>query len=254
MFVNGRVFDLNDIAKDGWGAVVGLVVHLWIVHEGRTLGPEPLRPRRLADLLASTRAAFVLTLVFALLLLLVSSLLSDPGYLGWAMAVVAGLYVVFVAALRASSWRAGRWAVATLAALLVVGLGAARAAWPSDQTVRVERGLTLIRGFPVPLFDVLLLPGGGWRPMDKRHHFNPDDRRFLLSRRADVLVLATGFDGSGGGGFAPPGARVSHFKYNPYTERPLQVIAMPTPDAIDVYNRLRREGKDQILLVVHHAL
>jgi len=254
MFINGRVFDPNDIAKDCWGAVIGLTAHLWLVHEGRTLGTGPVRVPRVRDLLTSARAVYALAFALALLLLLVTSLLSDPGYLGWALGVVAALFLVFAAALHVSQWRAGRWALGVAAILLVTGFAVARASWPSDQPVRVTPGITFVRGFPVPLFDVMLMPGGGWRPMDKRHHFNPDDRRFLLSRRADVLVLATGYDGSGGGGFASPGSRVSRLKYNPYTERPLQVIAMPTGEAVDVYNRLRKEGKDGVLLVVHHAL
>ena len=109
-------------------------------------------------------------------------------------------------------------------------------------------GLTTYRGVPLPFFDLMIYPGGAFRPIDKKHYFNNRDRTFLDRKEADILLIGTGYRELGGQGFPHP--KGSRFVYNPITTRGCQVILLGSADACVYYNRLRKAGK-RVLFVLH---
>ena len=103
-------------------------------------------------------------------------------------------------------------------------------------------------GVPVPLFDVMVHPDGSLRIVDKKHDFTSRDFDFFLSRRPDIIVIGRGFRGKGGNGV--PGEGPVRFLYNPHIRKGTQVLVLPTPEAVQRSNQLRREKK-RVLVVLH---
>ena len=64
------------------------------------------------------------------------------------------------------------------------------------------------------------------------------------------IVIGSGADGLGGRGFIKESAH--QFIYNPHTQRGTQVIILKTPEACQVFNRLKRERKN-VLFVLHNT-
>lgn len=230
--VNHRVFDTSDIAKDAWGACTGMTVLLIAAR------PTERAPLSLASLLA-----------ISLIFLMISSLLSDPGHT-WLVAVLtlaSGAFVVGL--LQAGRVRWVRRGLLGLALAGAVALAISHAVHRGSGIVAHGYGLTVVEGVPIPLFDVLLKPDGGFRPVDKKHYFTARDRGFLLREFApDVLLIGAGYSGQGGAGF--PVRRGSAFVFNPHTGRGTQVVVLDSEAACDAYDRLRAEGK-RVLFVLH---
>jgi hypothetical protein len=93
---------------------------------------------------------------------------------------------------------------------------------------------------PLAGFDYLVHPDGRFRPVDKKHAFNTRDFSRLLDLGEDILLLGTGSQGKGGIGL-PEDAKVQFVKHA-REERGIQVIALPTPLACQVFDRLKEEG------------
>ena len=103
-------------------------------------------------------------------------------------------------------------------------------------------------GVPVVFFDVLVFPDGSFRPVDKKHYFNTRDHTFFLKRKPDILLIGSGYEGRGGKGFFD--TTPNQFIYNPYIRQGTQLIILPTPDACELFNRMKRAQKN-VLFVIH---
>jgi hypothetical protein len=117
-----------------------------------------------------------------------------------------------------------------------------------DGIGRHQYGLTVCQGIPVPFFDVLVFPDGRFRPVDKKHYFNPRDRIFIDKQRVDIVLIGNGYRGLGGMGFPHP--KGSRFLYNAQTGRGTQVIIETSGEACAHYNHLKEQGK-RVLLILH---
>lgn len=251
MQLSSRVFDLCDIGKDLWGALMGIVLIYFFTTDSKTLAGEwkQIRQRHLRDYFRRRAGLLLLMFVFALLLLSVSSLLTEREYSGYVAGFTLGGFAIFLLLLHLSRLRLVKFA---LAATLVGGLLAQTYLFAThDTTARVQLGknLTVYKGIPIPFFDLLIYPGGGFRLVDKKRFFNLRDQNFLLNQNPDIILLATGKSGVGGLGF--PTTEPVQFIYNENTQRGVQVIRLENQRADEVFNRLKSEGK-QVLLVVHH--
>jgi hypothetical protein len=251
-YMSARVFDVGDIAKDLWGTLMGIV----IVHFGGPDAPalwrgwRPLRQRRWRDYFSRPVSSLLLMFLFGLLLVCNGSLLSDPEHVPTVVTLTLASFIAAFFLLHVSQFRAGRY---TLAALLVAAIGAQ--AWAlyrygGENIVHHQFGLTVYRGVPIPLYDVLIFPDGSFRLVDKKHFFNARDRKNILGYRMDILLIGSGDQGLGGQGFDETGA--CHFVYNPHTHKPTQILILPTPEACRVFNCLKKEGKS-VLFILHNT-
>jgi len=252
MNMSSRIFDVSDIAKDLWGTLMGIIlIYLW------TSAPQSLksewrllRPRSMRTWFSHTPSLLVLMMAFALFLLCYGSLFSDFEYWWQVVLLTIGSFAGLFLILHLSRYK-------TIAGIMVVGLTCIAilqtylyVRYRSDNIVHNEHGLTVYRGLVIPLFDVMIYPDGAFRLVDKKHYFNSRDLEFLLKEGPDIILIGSGSEGKGGQGF-PKDAAVQ-FIYNPYTQRGTQVIILKTPEACEVFNRLK-QGSKNVLFVLHNT-
>ncbi len=257
IWIVSRVFDMNDVAKNGWGSLMALVFGLYVIHEGRTMGSSRLLHDRLSGYLGSPRAVLLQLLSFNFILLLVSSVLAEPRYWVLVLTLSFSLYLVTFVLLHLSRLRPFRIGLVACGVAAVLALGASWSRHRNDDIHHYSPeglGLFVYKGIPVPFFDLVVYPDGTAKPINKKPSFNTDDRRYILNRRPDIAVVGTGHEGSGGLGLSRPGDNTSWLVFNPETGRPTQLMIMPNPEAVETFNRLKREGKARVLFVGHHAL
>jgi VanZ family protein len=249
-FMSSRVFDVSDIAKDVWGTLTGMV----LVYLGGPLaddllaGWKKLRHRRLRDYFGHAPSALILMAVLAFLLVCTSSLLSDFEHWPVVVLLTVGGFVVFFGLFHLSQYKWCKYTLLTLAVLAVVAQGWSYVKYRSSYVVHNQFGLIVYKGVPVVFFDVLVFPDGSFRPVDKKHYFNTRDQTFFLKRKPDILLIGSGYQGLGGRGFFDTAP--NQFIYNPYTRQGTQVIILPTPEACELFNRMKRAQKN-VLFVIH---
>lgn len=250
MHISSRVFDIGDIAKDLWGSLLGIVFLYLNIAEPRALASQWKRIRfaKVKDYLSNPSGLLVLMFVLAFLFLCFSSLLTEYEYWGYVVLFTIVGFTIFFALFHFSQKRTIKYIIlgAFLAALIFQTYFFAR--HRSDYITHYRYGLTVYRGIPIPFFDIIIFPDGTFRPVDKKHFFNFRDKDFFLKRRPDIILIASGFEGKGGRGF-PVNAPVQ-FIYNRYIERGTQVIILQNPQACQLFNRLKKEGKN-VLFILH---
>jgi VanZ family protein len=251
-FMSSRVFDLCDNAKDAWGCAMGMTLLLMGGKRFDELieGWHKLRSVPPSAHFANPLATLFFILVFNFILLCCSSLLCDATYVWIAAGLTFAIFLVFLAAYFLLFRRWGRIVVAAAALALVgpVGYGVAR--HHSEQIVLNRDGLTVYKGIPIPIFDVMIYPDGRFRLVDRKHTFTPRDQKLMLKQKADIILVGSGAVGHGGLGF--PETSMVQFLYNPNLDRATQVIILRTPEACTVFNRLKREGK-RVLFIIHNT-
>ncbi len=251
-YMSTRIFDISDIAKDVWGSLLGIVLISLGVKKSEALLARGKRFRhaKLQDYVKSPKSLLLLLFVLGVLLLVFSSLLSDSMYWASIILLTVSGFVLFFLLFHISQYRWGRY---SLLSVLLVGLCVQAFFFlrhRGDNIVHNQYGLTVYKGIPIPFFDVMIFSDGMFRLVDKKHDFNARDRMFLLKQKADIVVIASGARGKGGNGF--PTKAPSQFFYNQYLQRGTQVIILKTPEACQVFNRLRREHKN-VLFILHNT-
>lgn len=249
-FLSSRIFDAGDIAKDIWGAMIGITL-INVGVTGELACREAWRELRQPALKAYLhRPASLYTLLFAfgLILICVSALLTNTEYLLQVILISGGCFLFFFVLFHLSQYRPVKFALWGAALLLLVVQGFFFVRHRGDQVVHNSHGLIVYKGIPIPFFDVMIYPNGLFRPVDKKHMFNSRDRTFLLRREVDIILIGSGTKGRGGKGF--PEKAVSQFIYNANLQRGTQVIILRTAEACQEFVRLKREGKN-VLFILH---
>ncbi len=250
LHMSNRVFDISDIAKDAWGVLIGMAFVYFVLGDGRALLRQGrLRHRRLSGYLGNPIATFVLVLLLGLLLLIISSLLTEVEY-GW---VSTGITIaVFLFCWLLIHLSQFRW-IGPVVYILVIGslLTEITLFYTSEPRVTHNSyGLTIYRGVPIPFFDIMIFPDGGFRLVDKKHMFNVRDRQTLLLQEADIIVIGSGTRGKGGLGF--PRNHAHQFLWNPFAQQGVQLLILPNQNAVQVFNQLKKDGKN-VLFVLHNT-
>lgn len=193
---------------------------------------------------ASRVAAILAGLVPAALSLMVAGIvcayLTEYGATRFLLAaavasagIAAGAVVsVFVSRLCRTRCRTAL-VVALVALLLLVPL--ASTVYPGRVTY-ARFGLTVYGLIPVPNFDITVGPGGGLWFRDKSHLVSYDEVRRLVSPGVEALVIGIGWD--------------SAVRVDPAIRAMdgLEVQILPTPEAFELFNRYRSEGRKVVLL------
>lgn len=248
--MSNRIFDVSDIAKDSWGAIIGLILVLFVAETyGRVeLDWKNVWRKRIRDYFDDPLGTLLLVGILSTTAILVSPLLTESSLIGYFLLAVASLSVIIVLTLHNLQRKTFRLVAGAIIGLAITGLGASTALSAGDHIVKSNYGLTIFRGVPVPFFDLLIYPNGLPRLVDKKHFFNNQDKQFLFQQRPDILIIGGGHNGKGGKGFAVPEG--TYFAFNRYIARGTQVIVLSSSDACREYNRLKAEGK-RVLLVIH---
>lgn len=252
LFLSSRVFDINDIAKDSWGTMIGLIVLYFVIDQGRTIGRYGwvVRQDSLGDYLKKPWPLLVLELLVGLLLLVFSSVFSDLCNLICVVFFTSCIFGGMLFILHLWRHRAVRVSVCATMAVVLLIQGGLVIRYRNQNIVYNTCGLTIYRGLILPFFDLMIFPDNTFRVVDRKRAFLPGDIGFFLSLKPDVLVIGTGAQGQGGFGF---GLEKSQLIFNKNTGRCTHVILLPTPGACDVFNSLKEKGKRNVMFVLHNT-
>lgn len=252
LHMSGRAFEVNDIAKDGWGALIGMVVLYLGGTEPATIREHcrHMLHRRLRDYFANPPSLLFALIVFNFFFLYFAALHTNLEYWHIILLLALGAFVVTAAAVHFCQYRPFRYGLLTILALGIAVQSYFYVVHRHDDILYNRYGLTVYKGMPIVYFDVLIFPDGSFRLVDKKHWFSAREQGFFLRFKPDILLIGSGSEGLGGRGF--PEQSASQFIYNPYLQRGTQVIIEKTPDACELFNRLKREHKN-VLFVLHNT-
>lgn len=247
--MSNRVFDISDQAKDAWGAMMGLILILFFTETYGTidLKSSNLWHKRLSHYFQDPLSTLIICGIFSFVMLIISPLLTDPDHLLLFSGLASSAFIILFIIWHFLQFKIFRYAFIVLVVLKIITFSTI--IFTSKQPITHNSyGWTHFRGIPIPIFDVLIYPNGLPRLVDKKHNFNKQDQLFLRQQKASILLIASGHKGQGGKGF--PELNGTFFLFNEWTNKGMQVIILPTPEACDVYNRLISEGK-KVLFVIH---
>lgn len=246
--LSNRVFDIGDVSKDLWGTFVGLIFVFMVIENGNMfMHPFKLRHPKLKDYLADSVSLFFYLLLFTLLFLAFTAVLSDTRYLFQAVAYPVSLFLLIFGLIHFSQFKKARVVVVAIILFVVGGLTLLQLKYHDKGIVALNNNLVLYKGIPVYYLDILIYPDHTFRPVDKKAFFNQRDKRTIKQLSEDILLIASGTNGDGGRGFFAN--KQSGFVYNKFKNRGLQVIILKNDMAFAEYNRLMAEGKRVTLIV-----
>lgn len=250
-FISSRVFDISDIAKDLWGALMGIIFLFFIYKDGGLLKKgRRVREQKIKDYLTNPLALLLLLMIFTFILLNISSLLTEAIYLLNTVFITFLIFVVIFFIIHATRKKANRIPFLVLFGIIVVVLGISVTSNFHKNITSSQPGMVVYKGIPIPYFDVMIFENGGFRLVDKKKSFNQTDIRFFFKKASNILLIGCGEEQKSRMGF--PEDLESQFVYNNVSQRGLQVIILPTEEACRVYNRLIKEKKN-VVFIIHNT-
>ncbi len=248
VFISSRIFDICDIAKDIFGVVLGMILIAFIVEKGAIVRSGwRFRYPRFSEYAQAPLALLFYQIIFALILLFISSNLTHIRYWFVTVSVTAGVFAAIFLLIHSSQFKFPRIIILTGLAILMVGVGTSAIIHWNQPITHCRYGLMVVRGIPIPYFDIMIYENGWFRLVDKKHDFNRRDLLTIYEHTTDILLIATGYDDRGGGGF--PEDEIVQFVWNAMTHNVTQVIRLKTPLACEEYNRLKKEGKNVVFII-----
>lgn len=250
LHMSNRIFDVSDIAKDSWGAVMGLILVLFVseTYGGIEADYRKIWRSNFRDYFNDPFSTLLLVGLFSFLCILISPLLTDVKSIWYFVAGVFSLYVLLLFILHNLQFSRFRRIFVSLFAAGILSVAISYGIQSGRQITYNRYGLTFYKGLPVPFFDLLIYPNGFPRLVDKKHFFNLQDKQFLLKQEPDILLIGSGYQGKGGRGFAV--AEGTYFVFNNYSKQGTQVIILPTHEACSEFDRLKKAGR-KVLFVLH---
>jgi len=251
-FMSSRIFDISDIAKDVWGALIGITM-LYI--GGRSTDSikkdlKRIRQPSLKGYIKYPLSMLILLYVFSLIFLISSSLLTDFPYLFPAILITIGGFILFFMLFQISQFKWGKYTLLFLIAILILGQSFLFLKFKSRNITYHQYGLTVYKGIPIPFFDIMIFPDGSFRLVDKKHFFNYRDQAFFIKQGTDIILIGSGDHGKSGHGF--PEETEVQFVYNSVIKRGTQVIILKNSEACELFNKLKREKKN-VLFILHNT-
>jgi len=245
-----RVFDMNDIAKAGWGVLVAFIIILFIVEKAERIKTHGYK-RQYAHFRGYTKHPFsllVLLFVFNFLFLLFSSLLSSLRYFYFVILfTLIGFGMLFML-MHLLQYKKAKHIMQIIVLILIVSQAFSFICFHNEQIMFNSWGLTVYKGIPIAMFDILIYPSGAFRLVDKKRYFNESDRKFLFSVDCDTIIIGSGNTGFGGRGFK----EIIEKQKNGAAVLP-EVIIKRTPQACELYNKLKKQGKKKVLFVIRNS-
>lgn len=252
LFFSGRIFDVCDIAKDMWGAMMGLVLVLFVSETYGTINfkNHTIWQRKLKDYLRYPLSALAITGLLALCAILISPLLTDHRHVGNFIMLFLAFFVIAMIIVHLLQLRRIRRVFITAVVICATLLAGSILINRNTYINYYRNGFTVYKGIPIPFFDLLVYPNDMPRLVDKKHFFNSQDKQFFYGLKPDILLIGSGSKGLGGKGFSVEYGTI--FVYNRYRESGTQLIVLKTDEAVKVFNRLKKAGK-HVLFVLNNT-
>ena len=249
--ISNRIFDICDIGKDIWGTVIGLVFIFFVVEEGKIIKKGwKTRRKKIRDYFTNPFSMLIIELVFAYLLISISSVLTEISYSHIAVLISSGTFILFFLILHLSQLKIFRVVFIILLISIIFIQGYFYLKYKNKYIVHNSFGLTIYKGIPLPFLDIMIFENGFFRFVDKKHVFNRRDINTICSYSSDILLIGTGKFGKGGKGF--PEDVITQFIFNKEKKNVLQVIILNTPEACIKFNQLKKEGYN-VVFIIHNT-
>ncbi|MCD4772239.1 MAG: VanZ family protein [Bacteroidales bacterium] len=246
--LSNRIFDLGDIAKDLWGTIIGLVFIFFILENGKILkNGWKIRQKKTKDYIQNPLSLFLLEIVFAYILMFISSILTDTKYLFPAIFISILIFLLFFFIFHLSQKKLYRYIFLTLFISLIGVQGIYFFKYKNQNIIYNNNRLLIYKGIPIYYFDLLIHPDGMFRLVDKKETFNKRDLQKFMNLSENILIIGSGENNTGGRGF--PKDTESQFIYNNITNSGLQIIKLENKEACKKFNQLRDEGKKPTLIL-----
>lgn len=249
--LSNRVFDVCDIAKDTYGAVVGNLFVYYLLNEGKELGGRlKLTHAKLSDYFKDAKTLLFYEFMYAFIFLCISSIISDSQYIVLAFLLPVVIFLMIWLYIHFLQFKLSRIILLGILLISVLSLGVSYSVNRNSDITYNDYGITVYKGIPLPFFDIMIYENGFFRFVDKKHIFTMRDQRTIKKKCSDILIIGSGEEGKGGRGF--PENEEVQFVYNSNIGRMTQVIILRTPEACKVYNRLKKEGKN-VTFIIHNT-
>jgi VanZ family protein len=252
ILISSRIFDICDIAKDIWGTVIGMIVIFFVIEQGKIVRDcWRFRQKKISAYLKKPFSLLFLEMIFAYLLLLISSILSNNEYLGIVLLLAFSAFSIFFFIFHNSQKKVYRNIFISIAVLVLLLQSIFFIKYHKSNIVYNKKGIVVYKGIPIPYFDIMIFPNGTFRLVDKKIYFNQKDKfNRIYLHATDILLIGSGKDGEGGMGFIDE-KRETQFVFNPIKKIPLQVIVLKTPEACEEFNLLKSKGYD-VMFIIHN--
>ena len=245
--LSNRIFDIGDISKDLWGAMIGIFFVFFILKNGNILTKEwKIREKKLKNYLNNPFSLLVLGFILAYLFMFTASVLTDTKFAFSAVIISIILFVLIFLIIHFSQFKAPRLVIISAASILTVLLIISIVNNRDKQIKFINNHTILFKGIPLYYFDIMIYPNGTFRLVDKKEIFNIRDQQTIFSHTDNILIIGSGSEGQGGKGF--PQDKITQFIYNTNKEKGQQVIILKNSLAIEKYNQLISEGKRPTLI------
>ncbi|MDO9577989.1 MAG: VanZ family protein [Candidatus Cloacimonadales bacterium] len=244
--MTNRVFDLGDIGKDILGAVIGLILIFFIIENGKIIrNGWHFRQKKISDYLKNPLSLLFLELVFTIIFLSISSVLTEKAVRFNAVLISMAVFLLFFFIFHLSVYKSVR---AFLLGLVVIQL-VSFAVFARKDIVYNAKNLVIYKGIPIPYFDVMFFENGTFRLVDKKSFFQYVDLNTIQKYANSILLLGSGETGKGGNGLAKK--EKMQFTVNKETKDIMQIIILKNSEAVTLYNNLKRHNK-KVTFILHH--
>ncbi len=249
--ISNRIFDIGDIGKDMWGTIIGMFFMNFVINRGKIIKQTwKIREMKIKDYFNNPFSVLFLETIFTLILLSVSSQLTNIEYLGNSIFISVILFLIFFFIFHLSQKNMFKRTFICLLIIYILVQGFFFVKYHKEGIIHNSYGITVYKGIPLPFLDIMIFENGSFRFVDKKHDFNPRDINTIGHYANNILLIGSGRDGLGGNGF--PKKLIPHFIFNLETMKPLQVIILSTPKACEKYNQLKKEGYN-VLFIIHNT-
>jgi hypothetical protein len=251
VFISNRIFDISDIAKDGWGAVIGSVFLFYGLF-AEEIGDFKFRiwHKSIKEYLSNPKTIFFWEFVFTFILIIVASLMANIIYWYYVVTLTIFIFLLIFSLVHFSQRKLPRIIIISIMILLIMIQSIFFLKYRNDNIIKDQCRLIVYKGIPVPFFDIMIFPDGSFRLVDKKDSFNARDLETIYSRVDDVLLIGSGYGNKAIKGF--PEEFPVQFVFNHIKNKGLQVIILPNEEACKTFNRLKKEGKN-VLFIIHNS-
>ena len=249
--ISSRIFDIGDIGKDMLGVVIGMFFINFVINKGEIIKQTwKIREKKIKDYFNNPFSILFLETIFTLILLSVSSQLTNIEYLGYSIFISVVLFLILFFIFHLSQKHIFKRIFICILIIYILVQGFFIVKYHKEGIIHNSYGITVYKGIPLPFLDIMIFESGFFRFVDKKHDFNTRDKNTIFHYSNSILLIGSGKDGSGGNGF--PEKLKPQFVFNTIKFKPLQIIILKTPEACKKYNQLKKEGYN-VLFIIHNT-
>ena len=249
--ISNRIFDIGDIGKDMWGTIIGMFFIFFVINKGKIIRQSwNIREKKIKDYLGNPFSILFLEMIFTLILLSISSQLTNIEYLGHSIFISIGIFLIFFLIFHLTQKKIFKRILIGFLIIYILVQGFFFIKYHKKGITHNSYGITVYKGIPLLFFDIMIFENGSFRFVDKKHDFNTRDKNTIYYHSSNILLIGSGEDGLGGNGF--PEKLKPHFVFNLVKFKPLQIIILNTPEACKKYNQLKKEGYN-VLFIIHNT-